>query len=116
MKLFITGIGTDVGKTITSAIITQSLEADYWKPVQAGDLALSDSNFVAQNIANNKSKIHTEAFSLKIAASPHYAAQLEGKEITLENIKLPFSLNNIIVETAGGILSPLSNTHDFTAF
>jgi hypothetical protein len=26
------------GKTIASAIITEALEADYWKPVQAGDL------------------------------------------------------------------------------
>jgi dethiobiotin synthetase len=37
MKLFITGIGTDVGKTIASAIITEALQADYWKPIQAGD-------------------------------------------------------------------------------
>ena len=44
MKLFITGIGTDVGKTIAAAIVTQALEADYWKPIQAGDLEHSDSH------------------------------------------------------------------------
>jgi dethiobiotin synthetase len=38
MKIFVTGIGTDVGKTIASSIITESLQADYWKPIQAGDL------------------------------------------------------------------------------
>ena len=37
-KYFITGIGTEVGKTIASAIITQALKADYWKPVQAGEI------------------------------------------------------------------------------
>ena len=54
MKLFITGIGTDVGKTVASAIVTQALEADYWKPVQAGDLAHSDSHKIQCYISNNK--------------------------------------------------------------
>ena len=35
---FITGISTEVGKKVTSAIVTEALEADYWKPMQAGDL------------------------------------------------------------------------------
>ena len=39
---FITGIGTNVGKTIASAILTEALEADYWKPLQAGDLGNSE--------------------------------------------------------------------------
>ena len=46
MKLFITGIGTDVGKTVASAIVVEALEADYWKPVQAGDLDYSDTDKV----------------------------------------------------------------------
>ena len=39
----VTGIGTDVGKTVVSAILAESLCASYWKPVQAGDLHNSDS-------------------------------------------------------------------------
>ena len=39
---FITGIGTEVGKTIASAIITKALKSDYCKPVQAGELNHSD--------------------------------------------------------------------------
>jgi dethiobiotin synthetase len=35
-KYFITGIGTDVGKTLVSAILTEALQANYWKPVQCG--------------------------------------------------------------------------------
>ena len=41
-RIFITGIDTDVGKTIVSAIVCQSLEADYWKPVKAGDIEKGD--------------------------------------------------------------------------
>ena len=57
MKLFVTGISTDVGKTITSAIIVEALEADYWKPVQAGDLENSDSHKIKSKISNTKTKI-----------------------------------------------------------
>ena len=35
-SIFITGIGTDTGKTVVAAIITEALQAAYWKPVQAG--------------------------------------------------------------------------------
>ena len=43
-KIFVTGIGTDVGKTVVSAILAEALEADYWKPVQAGDLEFGKKN------------------------------------------------------------------------
>ena len=55
-RYFITGIGTEVGKTIASAIVTQALKADYWKPVQAGELWNSDSMKVETLIDNNESK------------------------------------------------------------
>jgi len=57
---FITGIGTDVGKTIVSAILTEALEADYWKPVQAGDLDNSDTIKVKNLISNSRSVFHNE--------------------------------------------------------
>ena len=59
-KYFVTGIGTDVGKTVIAAILTEALEADYWKPVQAGDLAQSDSIKVKDLISNEKTIIHPE--------------------------------------------------------
>ena len=61
MKLFITGIGTDVGKTIASAIITEALQADYWKPIQAGDLENSDSHKVKNYVSNSKSNFHSNS-------------------------------------------------------
>jgi dethiobiotin synthetase len=112
MKLFITGISTDVGKTIASAIITEALEADYWKPVQAGDLDHSDSHKIQNYISNNKSIIHENSYKLNTPASPHLAAEIDGITIDLKNIKEPKTKNHLVVEGAGGVLVPL-NTNDF---
>ncbi len=110
MNLIIAGIHTGIGKTICSAVLTEALGYDYWKPVQAGDLDNSDSIFVQNHISNHKSVIHPEAYRLTIPASPHFAAAEDGVEIRLENLILPHSDNSIIVETAGGLMSPLSET------
>jgi dethiobiotin synthetase len=110
MKLFITGIGTDVGKTITSAIITQSLEADYWKPVQAGDLNNSDSHKIQRYISNDKTVIHPNSYKLNTPASPHLAAEIDGITIDLTKIIEPKTDNHLVIEGAGGILVPLNNT------
>lgn len=75
MKIFITGISTDVGKTITSAIIVEALEADYWKPIQAGDLDNSDSYKIKSQISNTKSQIFGNSYKLNTPASPHLSAK-----------------------------------------
>ena len=111
MKLFITGIGTDVGKTVASSIITQALEADYWKPVQAGDLDNSDSHKVKSQISNLKSQIFENSYKLNTPASPHHAAQLDNITIELNKIIEPSTDNHLVIEGAGGILVPLNN-HD----
>lgn len=110
MSIIIAGIHTGIGKTICSAVLTEALGHDYWKPVQAGDLDASDSIFVKNHISNAKTVIHPEAYRLTIPASPHYAAAQDGVEIRLDNLALPKSDNSIIVETAGGLMSPLSDT------
>lgn len=109
MKLFITGIGTDVGKTITSAIVTQALEADYWKPIQAGDLDNSDSHKVKSQISNLKSQIFQNSYKLNTPASPHLAAAIDGITIDLKQIKVPSTDNHLVIEGAGGLLVPLND-------
>jgi dethiobiotin synthetase len=109
MKLFITGIGTDVGKTIASAIVVEALEADYWKPIQAGDIDFSDTHKVKSQISNDKSQFHPNAYKLNTPASPHYAAQLDGIVIDLNQIKEPKTDNHLVIEGAGGILVPLND-------
>lgn len=110
MKLFITGIGTNVGKTIASAIITQALEADYWKPIQAGEVDFSDKHKVQSLLENKKSKIWDNSFVLQTPASPHYAAAIDGITIELAQIKEPITKNHLVIEGAGGILVPLNET------
>ena len=110
IKLFITGIGTNVGKTVAAAIVTEALEADYWKPVQAGDLHATDSQKVAAYLSNAKSKIHQEAYRLATPASPHYAAAVEDITILTERIKEPETVNHLVIEGAGGIFVPLNST------
>ncbi|WP_340077190.1 dethiobiotin synthase [Leptobacterium sp. I13] len=110
-KLFITGISTEVGKTIAAAIITEALEADYWKPVQAGDLDNSDSDKVSALISNPKTTIHPNSYALQVPMSPHAAAEKEGIEINLEKINPPKTSNHLVIEGAGGVLVPL-NTKD----
>lgn len=108
-RYFITGIGTDVGKTLVSAILTESLEADYWKPVQAGDLLNSDTIKVSNLISNTRSKFHREAYQLSEPMSPHAAARIDGVQIDISSIQLPQTENHLIVEGAGGLMVPLND-------
>jgi len=110
-RLFISGIGTDVGKTLVSAILTEALQADYWKPVQSGNEQSEDARTVASLISNTRTRIHPEAYSFKAPLSPHFAAELEGAEIDLAKIVLPSTGNHLLIEGAGGLLVPLNRTH-----
>jgi dethiobiotin synthetase len=110
MKLFITGISTDVGKTIASAIIVEALEADYWKPIQAGDVDNSDSHKIKSLICNSKTEIHPNSYLLNTPASPHLAAELDGITIDVKQIKEPNTKNHLVIEGAGGVFVPLNET------
>lgn len=111
---FITGIGTDVGKTVISAIIAEALHADYWKPVQAGFLEGTDSEWVSKMLTNKTSVIHNEVYKLKFPASPHIASFEEGIEISINNIaeQKPQTDNTLIIEGPGGLMVPL-NKNEF---
>ena len=109
MKLFVTGISTDVGKTIASAILVEALEADYWKPIQAGDLDNSDSHKIKSLVSNNQTKIHPNSCKLQTPASPHLAAERDGIMIDLKHIKEPKTKNHLVIEGAGGIFVPLNS-------
>jgi len=103
----ITGIGTDVGKTVVSAIVAEALQANYWKPVQAGDLDNSDSikiERLTQNVT-----VLPEAFRLTEPMSPHAAAEIDGVEILPKDLSLPEVDGNFIVEGAGGLMVPINS-------
>lgn len=104
MNYFITAIGTDSGKTLVSAIVAHALNADYWKPIQAG--TPTDTNTIKSLMPDVR--CHKEAFALKTPASPHYAADQDGINIELGDIKIPKSNSNIVIEGAGGVMVPLN--------
>jgi dethiobiotin synthetase len=106
-KWFITGIGTDVGKTVVSSILAEALGATYWKPVQAGDLHFSDSMKV-KSYCSEKVQVLPERYRLNTPASPHYAAQLDQVTIELSDFSLPEVEGNLLIEGAGGLLVPIN--------
>jgi dethiobiotin synthetase len=114
--VFISGIGTGVGKTLVAAVLTEALKADYWKPVQAGFDPGTDSILMASLISNTETRIYPETYKLKLAASPHIAAREENQRIELQRIlddyRTKDSVRPLIIEGAGGLLVPL-NENEF---
>ena len=109
-QYFITGISTEVGKTVAAAMITEALQADYWKPIQAGELDNSDTHKVKRLISNSKSIFHENSYALKTPMSPHAAAEIEGVTIDLKKIIVPKTKNHLVIEGAGGLLVPLNES------
>lgn len=107
---FITGIGTGVGKTLVSAIVTEAIGGWYWKPVQAGFDEGTDAEWVGERLSR-KGRVLPEAFKLRLPASPHIAAREEGVRLTVKGIvsQLPAE-RPLVVEGAGGLLVPLNDT------
>ena len=111
--IFVTGIGTGIGKTLVSAILVEALQADYWKPVQAGYEMGTDLELVSGLVTNTQSQFHPEVYRLKMPASPHIAARKEGKQINLNVISDQYGLlkrenARMVIEGAGGLLVPLN--------
>jgi len=94
---------------MASAVLVEALQADYWKPVQAGDLEYSDSDKVRDLISNTRTVIHPNAYALKTPMSPHGAAEIDGVTIELEKITPPKTRNHLVIEGAGGLLVPLND-------
>ena len=114
--IFVSGIGTGVGKTLVSAILAEALQADYWKPIQAGYDEGTDSEWMRSVLTNNKSRVYPEVYRFKLPASPHLAAKNEDRTISLEKIFSAFSQHvtpgrRLIMEGAGGLMVPL-NEHE----
>ena len=106
---FVVGISTEVGKTIVSAILTEAFQADYWKPIQSGDLENSDTHKVKCLISNSRTVFHPNSYGLHTPASPHLSAQLDGVRIELSKIVRPTTDNTLIIEAAGGLYVPLND-------
>lgn len=100
-NILVAGIGTDVGKTIVSAILVTLLEGDYWKPIQTGEEHV-DSETIAKLITPNRHRIFPSAFSLTAPLSPHHAARLENATLDVDSITPPKTSRTLIIESIGG--------------
>lgn len=108
-KLFVTGIGTAVGKTVVSSIITKALHADYWKPLQVGNLEDCDTETVKRLVSNRGIICHPETYRFSSPISPHAAARRENIEIDVHSFVLPATRNTLVIEGVGGVLVPLNS-------
>lgn len=107
-RYFVAGIGTDVGKTVVSAVLVEALKADYWKPVQAGDVDNTDGMKVQKLVSNTESTFHPERYLLPYPLSPHASAAMAGVEVDVEAIQIPDHSNTLIIEGAGGLMVPIT--------
>jgi dethiobiotin synthetase len=117
-SIAIAGIHTGIGKTVASAVIAEALGADYWKPVQAG-IAERDIDTVRRLLTNGPERVHEEAVLLTEPLSPHAAAEIDHIKIDYKQFIWPRTHKLLLVETAGGVLSPVSESAtmaDFIAY
>lgn len=105
-SVVVTGTDTGIGKTVFAAGLAAVVDATYWKPVQAGLDPVSDTDIATRLGA----RVIPEAYSLTTPASPHLAARIDGVTIDPARLALPDIDGRLVVEGAGGVLVPLSET------
>lgn len=123
-RLFITGTGTDVGKTYAAALITKKLQdmgkkAAYFKAAmsgnerdRAGKLIPGDALYVKKCSGISQPLDEMCPYIYEHAYSPHLAAKIEGNPLKMDTVKKAFeqaekNYEYITIEGSGGILCPL---------
>lgn len=110
-RLFVSGIGTDVGKTVAAAVLAKAWELSYWKPIQAGELAYTDSDKVRE-WTDGKLTVLEEGYRLTSPMSPHAAAKKDNVRIALDDLQVPDQQSSLLIEGAGGLLVPINEDGD----
>ena len=107
-KFIICGTDTDIGKTLISSFFVRGLNSFYWKPIQSGTEPQTDSQTLEKLTQVKKEKIINEAYVFTKPLSPHWAAEIDQININLNNLELPIINDSLIVETAGGLMVPIT--------
>ena len=119
MGLWVLGTDTDVGKTVTSALILQryadSGSVAYWKPISTGGDDDRDRTTVSALVGPSVT-ILAETYILEPPVSPHLAARLANVRIDPEAILadlVEHAMSDddrvLLIESAGGVLVPLTD-------
>ncbi|MFO1176179.1 MAG: dethiobiotin synthase [Paracoccaceae bacterium] len=101
----VTGTDTGIGKTVFSAGLAGMLGATYWKPVQSGLEEETDSQIVARLTG---ARCWPETYRLKLPASPHISAEVEGVWVDPARLTPP-EVRPLVIEGAGGLMVPLND-------
>lgn len=121
--IFITGTGTDIGKTFVTALIVKKLKtsgenAAYYKAALSGadevngKLVPGDADYVYRITGLKGDPSAAVSYTYKNAYSPHLAAIVEGNPVELDTIAIDFKAisedcDYVTVEGSGGIICPI---------
>ena len=108
VKFIICGTDTGIGKTLISSFFVRGLNSFYWKPIQSGIESETDSQTVEKLAQVSREKIIKEAYVFTKPLSPHWAAEIDKKTINFDMLRLPKVKGSLIVETAGGLMVPIT--------
>ena len=123
-NLFITGTGTDVGKTFVTGLIVKKLQdsgrkAAYYKAARSGNERRPDGSLIpgdalyVKNISGIGQPLEEMCpYVYEAAVSPHLASRLEGGPVRIETVESGFrkvcaAYDYVTMEGSGGILCPL---------
>jgi dethiobiotin synthase len=118
MGLVVVGTGTEIGKTITCAVLLSRYSGisslAYWKPIATGSAQDRDS-LVIKRLCAHQVEILQESYLFEPPVSPHLAARLARKRIRPERILEALGTYQrqkggraLIIEGIGGLLVPLT--------
>lgn len=116
MSLAVLGTGTEVGKTVVSALLAEryaELRPAYWKPVASGAREGRDTGTV-RRLTDPAVEVLDETYLFDEPASPHLAARLEGRAIDTARLLDAYRRHAarrrpLVVEGIGGLLVPLDD-------
>ena len=123
-NIFITGTGTDIGKTYVAGLIVKKLadsglSAAYYKAAMSGNKRREDGSLIPGDALSvkNRSGISQSLESMcpyvyENAVSPHLASRIEGNPVDMQVVKSGFEkldaeYDYMTVEGSGGILCPI---------
>ena len=123
-KIFITGTGTDVGKTYVAGLIAKKLKESgrrtaYYKAAMSGNARRDDGSLIpgdavfVKNISGIEQPVEEMCpYIYETAVSPHLASRIEGNPVKMDVVKRGFDdvckkYDYITMEGSGGILCPL---------
>ena len=123
-KIFVTGTGTDVGKTFVTALIVKKLRESglspaYYKAAMSGNEKAADGTLIPGDALYVKKISGIDQpldemcpYIYETAVSPHLASRIEGNPVVMEEVKKGFrevcqKYDFVTMEGSGGILCPI---------